>query len=579
MRIVFFQVILFLLIGLFVWAGCGNAASSDGSDGDSDGDGDGDSDGDADSDSDTDADGDTDSDGDTDTDSDGDSDTDSDADGDSDEDDGPPSSDDSDFGAFDDSDYTCANQCLNHCASWGGTVMVGTCPGDQRCCDGADVPDSETVPDTEDDTTDTQTGSVADTESEVDTGKDTAVGADTDTTADYYVAVGGDDDNPGTFDEPFATLQKAHDEVEPGQKVLIRGGTYMVEGNGGTGGIEVSKSGTSDDERIRFWAYPGETPVFDFADADITANSTAAGIYVTGSWLHFRGLEICNVPMPGFGANNGIWQVRASNNTYELMKFHDNQGPGLSIAYGDGGNLILNCDSYDNYDVKQGGEDADGFGIHYQTSGTPTIIRGCRAWWNADDGYDLYKQEFPVIIEDSWAMGNGYVNEGTLSVSNGSGFKMGNTFDGVRHTIRNCLAWENKVGFYANHSFGGTDWFNNTSYNNGMNFNMYSDTTLTGDLLHYLRNNVALPASLDNMGNGNSEFNSWDLDVTVSESDFVTTSDDGWDSARQADGSLPDIDFMKLSPDSPLIDAGTDVELPFSGDAPDLGAYEYAAGN
>ena len=61
------------------------------------------------------------------------------------------------------------------------------------------------------------------------------------------------------------------------------------------------------------------------------------------------------------------------------------------------------------------GQNADGFGVHYQTAGATTIVRGCRAWWNSDDGYDLINQEVPVTVENSWAMGNGYANYGTLN--------------------------------------------------------------------------------------------------------------------------------------------------------------------
>ena len=48
----------------------------------------------------------------------------------------------------------------------------------------------------------------------------------------------------------------------------------------------------------------------------------------------------------------------------------------------------------------------------------------------------------------------------------------------------------------------------------------------------------------------------------------------GVDGPRLADGSLPDLDFLKLSPDSDLIDAGVNVGLPYNGSAPDLGAFE-----
>ena len=37
------------------------------------------------------------------------------------------------------------------------------------------------------------------------------------------------------------------------------------------------------------------------------------------------------------------------------------------------------------------------------------------------------------------------------------------------------------------------------------------------------------------------------------------------------------MDFLKLAAGSAMIDKGTDVQLPFVGAAPDLGAYEYGA--
>ena len=70
------------------------------------------------------------------------------------------------------------------------------------------------------------------------------------------------------------------------------------------------------------------------------------------------------------------------------------------------------------------------------------------------------------------------------------------------------------------------------------------------------------------------QFNSWNLDTAISEADFLSVTPEGVDGPRQADGSLPDIDFMHLKPDSRLIDGGIDVRLPFNGRAPDLGAFE-----
>ena len=63
--------------------------------------------------------------------------------------------------------------------------------------------------------------------------------------------------------------------------------------------------------------------------------------------------------------------------------------------------------------------------------------------------------------------------------------------------------------------------------------------------------------------------------VTVTDADFVSVDSTGLTSARQADGSLPDLDFLKLASTSDLINAGIDVGLPYEGDYPDIGAYEY----
>src|SRR6476659_3383318 len=79
--------------------------------------------------------------------------------------------------------------------------------------------------------------------------------------AEYYVAPGGD-------------------------TIWIRGGTYRpTTGKSSMAGFVISKSGTSDTNRIKFFAVAGELPVFDFSQLPL-GTSTSAGIYVTGSWLH-----------------------------------------------------------------------------------------------------------------------------------------------------------------------------------------------------------------------------------------------------------------------------------------------------
>jgi hypothetical protein len=404
--------------------------------------------------------------------------------------------------------------------------------------------------------------------------------------AEYYVSPTGSDTGDGTLAAPFATLVKANSAAAAGDTIWVRGGTYTI-----TTQLVLSKGGTSDSSRTKIWAYPGETPVLD-ASKYVTSNPAVdvPVVLVTGSWMHLRGLEISNAKVGASGDHSYslLRTKNASNNTFELLKLHHGFGPGLFIDTGTGGNLILHCDSHDNYDKdgSQGdGQNGDGFGVHYQKTGPSTIIRGCRAWKDSDDGYDLISQEVPVTVEDSFAFENGYGSDG-----NGNGFKMGSSQTGIRHLVQNNVAWKNKAaGFYANHSSGGNTWYSNTAYSNGVQYNMLASSfdadgnitgtiVLTGSKAHLLRNNVGFPNKNSNMEGIDSGHNTWDLNLAETGADFASTDATGCDGPRQADGSMPAAcTFMKLKAGSPLIDKGTDVGLPFVGTSPDLGAYEYGA--
>jgi hypothetical protein len=404
--------------------------------------------------------------------------------------------------------------------------------------------------------------------------------------AESYVAPEGSDSAAGTEAAPFATLSKANSAAAAGDTIWVRGGTYYI-----TSQLTLSKSGTSDSNRTKIWAYPGETPVLD-ASKYVTSNAAVdvPVVLLTGSYMHLKGLEIANAKVGASGAHSYslLRTKNASNNTFELLNLHHGFGSGLFIDTGNGGNLILNCDSHDNYDKdgSQGdGQNGDGFGVHYQESGPSTVIRGCRAWMDSDDGYDLISQEVPVTVENSFAFQNGYGSDG-----NGNGFKMGSSQTGIRHIVRNNVAWKNKAaGFYANHSSGGNTWYNNTSYNNGTQYNMLASSfdssgnvtgtiVLTGSKAHIMRNNVGFPNKNSNMDGVDTASNTWDLGITETSADFASTDPAGCDGPRQADGSLPAAcTFMHLKAQSPLIDKGKDVGLPFVDAAPDLGAYEYGA--
>jgi hypothetical protein len=251
---------------------------------------------------------------------------------------------------------------------------------------------------------------------------------------------------------------------------------------------------------------------------------------------------------------------------------------------------VLNVDSHHNYDPYSrtgAGQNADGFGAHIKANRPGNVFRGCRAWANTDDGYDLINAGSPVLIENSWAWLHGYLPGTTTSIpaGNGNGFKLGGFGGGYAanapvHTIRFSVAFRNKVnGFYANHHPVANEYFNNTSTGNGVGFNMLSvDSSGAAISLGILRNNVVYTGTpVSNASGADIANNSWNLPVSVTSADFQSVSTDGWDAPRLPDGSLPVLPYLRLVPSSDLIDKGVNLGLPYSGAAPDLGAFEGSA--
>ena len=401
--------------------------------------------------------------------------------------------------------------------------------------------------------------------------------------ADFYVAPDGNDDAAGTLEAPFATAARGQDAAAPGDTVFFRGGTYVFTGDADIG-VLFDKDGEPE-APIRYFAVPGEIPIFDFFQ--LTPQARIRGFSVRANWLHFRGLELRGVQQILVDQNES-WGIRvengASDNIFEQLDIHHNEGPGLFINDG-GNNLVLNVDSHHNWDPDRGGENSDGFGCHSNDAGN--VFRGCRAFQNSDDGFDFINSPGVCVVESSWAFYNGFIPDTSTAEGNGNGIKAGgfgldpNTFPGVvpRHVVRFNVAFGNlAAGFYSNHHPGGIDWLNNTAFDNPRNFDLLADV---GAANHLLRNNLAVAPGTALARATSAEiddgFNSWSLPVTVSEADFASLAEELAAAPRQADGSLPLVDFLRLAAGSDLIDRGEERGFPFNDAAPDLGAFESGA--
>jgi hypothetical protein len=321
---------------------------------------------------------------------------------------------------------------------------------------------------------------------------------------ELYVSATGSDTNPGTLEQPFASLGRAATFAQPGFTIfilpgtLVYGATQVLNVNGAQGNLINVVPATA-----------GTRPVLDFIEQPREDNASR-GIEIPGSFWHIQGLDVRNA------GDNGI-HISGSNNIIEDVIVHNNGDTGLQITAPEAqatngalasNNLVLNCDSFGNFDPANNGENADGFAAKLRI-GPGNVFRGCRAWNNADDGWDFFASDDVVTIEDSWAFLNGIVAGGGNSAGDGNGFKLGGAPNGVGqghapHIVRGGAAFDNRTcGF---------------TINNNEEEPVLSDCGIGGNDTDY--------CGLD----CNGEF-----DVGISGAQAITQ-------PRNADGSLPSLD-------------------------------------
>ena len=439
---------------------------------------------------------------------------------------------------------------------------------------------------------------------------------------------GGNDNNEGSIEAPFFNVSKALSLMEPGDTLYLRGGTYRY-----TATIALDQRG-SELERLCIFNYPGESPVLNFYDIFSTytnlsssARGSARGFKITGDYYYLKGLEICQAP------DNGI-KIEGSHNICELLILHHNGDSGIQIGLGKddpdapdqvANNLIKNCDSYRNLDWGTTYENADGFACKL-SPGANNRFTGCRAWQNADDGWDFYMTHYPIYLDSCWTFGNGnpdlaskedldweFGQNNTIPTSwsgDGNGFKLGGDGWAAKHEIRNCIAFDGHqtgAGFNENNNADSLFIFNCVSWQGIKNYRVRAYPSDIRNCISFDAKNSGQD-QLYNLAEGTVSLNnSWDqiegnvlvpYKTTTNElfdqksiyDEFVSTSKEDFLAPRQADGSLPDNGFGRLKANSIFIDRGSnivrgvdpvnfrpmDIELSnYFGLAVDLGAYEY----
>lgn len=404
----------------------------------------------------------------------------------------------------------------------------------------------------------------------------------------YYVSSSGS--GTGTFASPMSFSTALSKALVGGDSVILRGGTYSFSAKQG-----ITKSGTANN-RIHIVAYKSEVPVLDFR----TQAYGTTGVSLSANYVHFMGITI-----QGAG-DNGLY-VTGNYNLIEKCVFRWNCDSGLQMKTGSG-NLILNCDAYENFDYKTGGTaspdyggNADGFADKQYTNAGTNTYKGCRSWANSDDGWDHYQKVGNTVCDSCWCYANGpasfdmtdHIRFKTDSASwfyqfknasgryviknygNGNGFKLGGDYTAHNAVLRNCVSVLNTVkGFDQNNNSGNMTLYNCSGYMNNPDYG-FSNSSY-GSLI--VKNSATLSSKSTNKlacKSVSQSFNSWNTGFSCLASYFVSLDYLQMLYSRNDDGLLPEISFLHQFPISNMIDKGTNLGLPFSGTAPDLGAFEY----
>jgi parallel beta-helix repeat protein len=167
----------------------------------------------------------------------------------------------------------------------------------------------------------------------------------------FHVATAGSDQNPGTSAQPWNTLQHAVDTVQPGDTILVEGGTYT--------GCRVGNSGREN------------------AVCTVSADSGAA--------------VLVNAPGPGNKHDSNIeFELFGSTVNYWVINGIESAGAGFSGIDIRGTNYITVQNCY----VHNSGMT----GIFLAFSDHPTI-QACESAFNGEHGvYDSNSGDYPTIL-------------------------------------------------------------------------------------------------------------------------------------------------------------------------------------
>lgn len=285
----------------------------------------------------------------------------------------------------------------------------------------------------------------------------------------YYTSPDAKSEGLGTYDDPIE-IYRAFSNLKAGDTLILKDGNYETPKRFYI--LEGTQNGT-EDKPITVKAENDGKALLDFKRMGFGSNNR--GLQLCSDWWHVKGLVVKSA------GDNGIY-IGGNHITVENCEVYYCNDTGIQIGRANSlqqdiaswpsYNTVLNCTSHDNSDPT--GEDADGFACKL-TTGIGNVFKGCIAYNNIDDGWDLYTKGDtgaigPVTIEDCVAFNNGVASDGHgKESSDGNGFKLGGEQIAVQHIVKNCVAFNNLAHGFTDNSNPGTIRLENcTSFNNSI---------------------------------------------------------------------------------------------------------------
>lgn len=142
----------------------------------------------------------------------------------------------------------------------------------------------------------------------------------------FYVAVNGSDANPGSLEQPWATLNHAAEVVNAGETVYVRAGVYALAQQ-----IRAKQSGT-EKAWITYAAYPGEQPMIDASAVQVAPPTQPPFDHDQGAfqlenvrYIRVKDLAVTNSRNSGFTVRNSD-HIELYNN-----KTENTFSPGIGV--------------------------------------------------------------------------------------------------------------------------------------------------------------------------------------------------------------------------------------------------------